>query len=136
MAFTGNGATLVLTTTGSIGRVISIPAFEEEIDAVEDNDLGTTGHDEYIPGDLTHHNEMEIPVVMTTDAPAALGVPETGTITYPLLPGQATAAKLAGTGFLVKRASGAMENNTRAEASYAWRFDGKTGPAYTAAVAS
>lgn len=136
MAFTGNGTTLTLTVTTSIGRITSVGSFEEELADVEDNDIATDGHNEYIPGDLIDHSEVEFPVVFDPDNVEALGVVETGTITFPLLAGQATAAKLAGTGYLKKRSFSGLENNQRVEGAYAWRFDGKTGPAYTPSVAS
>ena len=136
MSFTGNSTTLTLATTGSLGRITSVGGFEEELPEIEDNDLSSDGHMEYIFGDLIDHGEVEFPVVFDPDNMEALGVVETGTITFPLLPGQATAAKLAGTGALKKRSFGSLENNVRAEGAYVWKFDGKTGPAYTPSVAS
>jgi hypothetical protein len=134
MSFTGNGTTLTLSTTTSIGRILSVGGFDEELPDVEDNDLSTSGHNEYIPGDLIDHGEVEFPVVFDPDNMESLGVVETGTITFPLQTGDTVAAKIAGTGYLKKRSMGSLENNQRAEGSYTWRFDGKTGPAYTPAT--
>jgi len=128
----GTGATFALSTSTDVGRIASTGGFDENIASISDDDLATVGHNRYCPGGKIEHSPLELAVVFDPDNVKALGVVETGTLTFPPAEGQANGAVLAGSGFLMKRAFDGLENNTRIEGSYEFQFDGDIGPLYTA----
>ena len=137
MAYTGNTATLTLSTTAVIGRINSMTWPEITMGSIDDSDLSTTVNMESIPEDLADPGEFTATLVVDdpTEIPQVLGVVETATITLPLLSGESTAGKITGTGFLTSAGGGSIENNTRFESSITFKFDGKTGPTATAGSA-
>jgi hypothetical protein len=133
MADTGNGATLALSVTGSVGNIRNIGEIAEELGKLEDSHLATTDKKTYIPDDLAEPGEVEFEVEF--DANISLpstGVVETCTITYPVKPTGATAASHVGTGFLTRVPTPQLANGQIQVARMRFAFDGKTGPAFTA----
>ena len=132
MADTGNGATLALSVTGSVGNIRNIGEIAEELGKLEDSHLGTVDRKTYIPDDLSEPGEVEFEVEF--DAAISLptvGVVETCTITYPVKPGGATAASHAGTGFLTRVTSRQLANGQIHVSRMRFAFNGITGRAFT-----
>lgn len=126
-AFTGNGTTITGAGLNSwAGRVVSIGEFRESVDSVENNDLATSGHDQYIVGDLTHHTTIPVTIVFNTNTVIAIGS-TVGTISINFPNG----GTVAGTGFIKERSMGGIANNERIEGEFLIQFDGDTGPAWT-----
>ena len=127
----GNGTTLGFSA-GGVGTVVSIEPEEESIVAVPDDSLATTTSHQVLPGKLTTIGEMSGVSVFNPDDVPALKTVVTATLTYPPRTGQTVGAVRAGTGFLTKRKTTAIENDTRVLLEWSFQFDGKTGPSYTA----
>ena len=140
MCISGNGATFDLDgDTAVMARIISIGEYKETVEEIEDNDLNSNIA-QYCPGDLIDRSTLDIVVVFdpteftdSTGSPNPLvpGKVQTGTLTFPLETQGNTAAKIAGTGFLMEVGFDGLENNTRTEGTWVWRWDGKTGPTWT-----
>ncbi len=129
MCVTGNGATITLASTGTVGRIIRIGEWSEELDDIEDASLDQDvgDHMQYCPGTTINHDEVPIDVVFDPDALLELGVEELITITYPVPVGGSTGATRSGLGWLKKRTNAAAENNARMEGGYSLRFKGGSG---------
>lgn len=122
---TGNGTTITGAGIGGYtGKVMTMSGFNETLDSVEANDLSTTEHDNFLPGDLIHHSEITMTVVFDPLDQPTLGTVGTITITFP------NSNTLAGTGFATGTGFDTIANNTRIEGTVVVRFDGDTGPAY------
>lgn len=132
---TGNGWTLTLATTGAIGNIISMTGFDQVLPEVDDSHLGTADVAENMPGDLEDPGEFEVEVEFDTseDQPSR-GVVETITVTSKLRTGESTAAKWAGTGYIKSVKTPDAKNNERSIYKVKIRWDGKTGPTYTASA--
>ena len=125
-ALTGNGTTITGAGLNSwAGRVISIGEFRESVDSIENNDLATTGYDQFIPGDLTHHTTIPVTIVFDTTDIIPIGS-TVGTITITFT----NSDTLSGTGFIKERSMGGIANNERIEGEFLIQFDGDTGPAW------
>lgn len=124
-AFTGNGTTVTGAGLGGwTGKVISIGEWSESVDEIDVNYLGTSGHDNHIPGDLTHHSQVSMVVQFDPEDTPTLGTVGTITVTY------ADGATCAGTGFVTGFGWSNIANNERIEGTLTFRWDGDTGPAY------
>ena len=134
---TGNTATFVLDTTGAVGEIQSMTLPEWLLEDIDDSHLGTTGFTTYCPADLTDPGEVTLIIIFDSlvQVPAN-GVIETGTLTFPLAPGQSTAASLAGSGYIRRYQLPGLANNELNVAELNFRYDGKTGPTFTPAVAT
>jgi hypothetical protein len=113
-----------------------IGAVEQAIEKVEETDLANTATKSYLPGDVPDPGEFECEYAFdaTMDHPVLL-TQGTITITAPLATGQATAANLAGTGFIMSRtAFPECATNGLQIGKIKCRFDGKTDPVLTVAV--
>jgi len=135
---TVHGFSITLGTQGGTYDLTNVGNFSSTREAVKATHHGTTGFHEYIPADLTDSDEIEVTYQFNgTQSPLVnSAVAETITFTCPLQTGESTAAKVAGTGFITKcgingGAAGAAEMAT---ATLTIRFDGYTGPAFTAAT--
>ena len=133
---TGNGTTFSLSTTTFTADVISIDGNEPTIEALDKSHLGTTGNMSKCPGDLIDQGSVTIEFFFDPDEIPAIGVVETGTITFPVPAGKATGAILAGTGFITSFKWGPAENNTLMRGTLTFEYDGETGPAWTASAGS
>ena len=136
---TGHGATVTFGTSAWAGKLVDIPTnLALTRPPVDITVLGTTGEREYMPGDLNDIGPVTLNVAFeaVTGLPATTTASETITITWPLAPGGggATAANLAGTGFISGVTYPAMQTNTMQQGQITIQFDGFTGPSWTAEV--
>lgn len=130
---TGQGATLTLSSTGSVGvvRGLQLPSWTlEKIDA---STLGATGFMKYISGDLTDPGEIEAEVIFdATVAMPTAGTVETVTVQFPIgTTGNTTNATLAGTGFITVTQMPSLAINELMTLNITVAYDGDTGPAFT-----
>lgn len=138
MANTGNGATLVGSTTTTAFSITNIGLGSQEIEALEVSDLSSEDFKEYISGDLAETNELTMTVQwdMTQALPPKGGAGETWTYTAPFSRGAdtttATAATLVGTGFVTSIEFPENSNDEIQEGTITIKLDGQTGPTFTA----
>jgi len=134
MADTGNGATLTLSSTGSVGDIRQMTLPEFVLEKIEDSHLGTTNFKTYIPSDLEDPGEFTAEIIFDSgSAVPARGTVETATVTFPIANTSNTnAATLAGTGFLTTYKIPDLANGELQVASLTFAFDGQTEPAFTA----
>ena len=133
---TGHGATLTFGTTSGTFKLRGIPTnLKSSLPVVNISHMGTTTDQEVMPGDLVEHDEVECEILF--EAVAGLPAPgtvETITITFPLqATGASVAASIAGTGFLTSRTFPPLQSNTEMVGRITFKFNGDTGPAFTAA---
>jgi hypothetical protein len=134
----GDGTTFVLTGTGTptVGRIVSIGGFSESIADIDDTDLSTTGHRPFCPATVIDHDRMELTVVFNPDENVAANDQDLGVLmTNAVLTfndTHVTPATLSGTGYIGERSFSGIETGARVQGTYGWRWDGTTGPAYTA----
>ena len=136
MKDTGHGATIAFGTSGFTAKWRKIGAVEHAGEKVDSTTLDASGFKTFLPGDILDPGEVELEIAFDSegDQPTALEA-ETITITFPLAPGQATPATLAGTGFTMSfTASPEMSTNTLQVGKLKVAFDGETGPAWTPAA--
>lgn len=138
MADTGNGTTMTFGTSGYSLAFTEIDAGEATREPIEDTKLSTTGNMEFIPGDL--EDSGEISGVYQWDQsygtfPATTSAPETITITYPLKSGESTNATLAGSGMVTRIKRPVSRNGELMMGEITVKWDGKTGPTFTAGSA-
>ena len=133
MADTGAGATLALTTTGSIGTIKSIKMNEITIDDLETSDLSSTSWKTFIATDLADPGELTADIYFDGDASVpSLGVSETVTLTLPKVVATNTAATYAGTGYVKSYKLPDFDIGELQMATITVKFDGLTPPAWTA----
>lgn len=133
MADTGNTATFALGTTSFSVSIERINGGEKTLESIEDSHLGTTGNKTFFPSDLIDDGEIQCEFQYASDvSEPTLGVVETGTLTWPTLAGDAAGATLAGTGFLTNFRRPTLENGQKQMGSFTFKWDGKTGPTFTA----
>ena len=135
MADTGNGTTLSFGTSGFTANIYSISGATFDREALETTHLGTTAFKEYIADDLVEPGEFEIEFEWNqsfSTFPPISGAAETITVTYPLKSGELTNATLAGTGFLTSSTGPNVANGEIMRGTATIKFDGNTGPTYTA----
>lgn len=134
MADVGNGATLTLSAYTTALVISSITPGGQSIEPLDVSHLGSTGDKEYIPGELKETPEGSAEVLFNSGK----GLPPVGsthtiTVTFPVHPGETTTAKtLAGTGFITAIEYPELVSDTVQRATISWKFDGGTGPTYTA----
>ena len=135
MALTGNGTTIAFGTSGFTANIYSIGGSTQTREALETTYLGTSGFKEFIPDSLVDGGETEIEFEWNpsfSTFPPISAAAETITITFPLASGQITNATLAGTGFLTAATSGTATNGEIMRGTATIKWDGNTGPTYTA----
>lgn len=131
----GNSATITFATSGFTGKITKINGSEFSREALPDDDLSTTENKTFVPAVLAEAGEFEIEFYFDPDVrPDHTAPAETITITFPLPSGKTTAANVAGTGFITKVSSADLENNALMIGKATIRWDGKTGPAWTAST--
>lgn len=134
MADTGHGATLTFGTTGFTLNRRMIGGSEFELPDVNKSHLGTTGFEEYMPGDLEEPGEFEAECEFTPGAAGSIparGTVETITQTYPIATGQSAGGTLAGTGYIKKVGTPELRTNTLMVVKVTVKWDGVTGPTFT-----
>lgn len=132
-AWTGNGAAVALTTQSVVFQIISIDGFGEMLPDVDNSDLGTSGHQAFMPGDLLEHDELVFNVIFDPDwiddtggDDLDAGETDVLTLTLPIAYGSAntTNATLSGQGWVKGWTVGEIANNQRIEGTLVWRFEG------------
>jgi hypothetical protein len=135
---TGHGATVTFGTTSWSGKLMGIPTnLSFTRPRVETTYLGTSTNRTYMPGDLNELGEITLDVMFESAVglPAIGTVAETITITFPLPGGgAATAANIAGTGFITATSFPPLQTGALQQGSITFTFDGGTGPTFTAAA--
>ena len=133
---TGHGATITFGTQGGTWRCTRIAGHTEDRPDIDATYLATTSYKEYVPGDLLEPGEFVIDFQFqgTQGCPARSAVAETVTITHPLAYGGATAATVAGTAYVKSVKFPDMSTNELQMAQATVKWDGYTGPTYTAAT--
>lgn len=131
MADTGHGASITFSGGFSATcRMLKSPQFE--LPAVDDTHLGITGSFmTSIPGDLQNIGEIEMEFQFNPNSQPTFTV-QTITLRFPVPSGQTNGATLAGTGFLTKWGDVELKTNELMVAKGSIKFDGKTGPTWTA----
>ncbi len=134
---TGHGASITFGTTSWSGSVIGIPTNLQRMrQRVETTHLGSGTTRTYMPGDADELGEITLDVrfATATGLPATGAAPETITITFPLAPGGggATAANIAGTGFITMTQFPPLQTGVLQQGQITFSFDGGTGPTFTA----
>lgn len=135
MAITGNSATISLGTSGFTASFTELGGSEQTREALEVSHLGTTTFKEYDPDDLVEPGEVAGMFHWNPNFgtfPPITGAAETITISYPLPSGASTPGTLSGTGFLTRSKGGDLKNGEISIGELTIKWDGKTGPAYTA----
>ena len=138
MADTGNGATLTLATTGSVGTIRSMTLPEFVVEKIETSHLATTSFKTYRSADLSEPGEITAEILFNADTGSvpSRGVAETVTVTWPIhTSGNTTNATLAGTGFITSFKTPDMTNGELQIANITIAYDGETDPAFTAEAA-
>jgi hypothetical protein len=134
---TGHGFSITFATTSFTGKLRGVPTnLAKTIPVVNISHAATSGQQETMPGDLEELGEVEVDVLFeaVTGLPTAGGTVETITITFPLQASGATvAANIAGTGFIMGITFPPFQTNQEMVAKIRFKYDGATGPTYTAA---
>lgn len=139
---TGNGATMTLAIfngTASITASLDLMEITPSaitVEKIEASTLATSGHKEYLPGDLSDSADNTATFKWMTDGvkptlPSGAG---TFTITMPARTGETTPATITGTGFLTSITPPPLSNGTLQIGTLAWAWDGDTGPSITASA--
>lgn len=137
-AFKQQGAGVVFGSSGGTWEFTNIGRYSEPIPVLDDTHLGTTNRRTKIPGQL---KDPQMLTVQLHNSPTAtlpvIGLVQTITINGPL-GAFATAENWAGTGFVVDIRTPEFASDTEAIQIIEMdiQFDGKTGPARTAATTS
>ena len=134
-ADTGNGTTIVFSSTGFTALFTEIAAGDQTLDMLEDHHLNTTsGKKTKMPSDLTDEGELTGTYYWDQSFGTfpSCGTTETCTETFPLKSGESTNATLAGTGAITKRGGPTSQNGTLMTGTLTFTWDAKTGPTYTA----
>lgn len=139
---TGNGATLTLALFDAAGDAISPTVELRSIDAGETSsppiNADTLGDskEQSLPGDVAQFAECSATFkwLSEEEAPALPTVAGTFTITWPQRAGETAAQTQSGTGVLTRFKPPSFENGELQEGELSWKWDGDTGPAFTAAT--
>lgn len=147
---TGNGATVTLANQTLIVIPRKITLGSRKIGTIDVTDLSRTkgAAQLLIPGDISEYDSITIEGSFDTEedfpklgdvsdtVSAIAGDGDLITITLPLHPTQATAAKITGSGFFTELPLPDLENEAEMVGVMTWQFNGVTGPTYTKAVPS
>jgi|DEB0MinimDraft_3_1074331.scaffolds.fasta_scaffold61550_2 hypothetical protein len=136
MADTGNGGTLTLSSTGSVGSVRSLNLGEHSLPSIDSSHLGTTNWISSIPGDLADPGEVQIEAIFDQDTAGipSLGTVEDITITFPIVnAANGTNATYTASGFLTNASLPELVNNELMMMTLTFKLDGVgTEPTFTA----
>lgn len=134
---TGIGATLSFSgdISYSAFRVQSMGGLSEYVDELDDTGLDSIGYYESCPDDLLKVDAFDVTVYADFSKRISEQIGKLGTITLtlPLQPGQVSAARYIGTGFIMRNDSPELSAGTRLTNTISVKFDGKTGPTFTPA---
>ena len=101
----GTGATVTFGTSSRTFNIVSVGHDDIGRESIETTHRGTTSARSFIPGDLYDPGGLELEIQLdpnldTTNIPPFDQAAETITVTQPVQSGDATAGKIAGTGFV------------------------------------
>jgi hypothetical protein len=136
MAVKQQGATFVFATDAGSWKFVNIGRYSAPIPVIDDSDLSTVGERTKLPGDL---GDPQMMTLVLQNIPSATlptkGLVQTGTLTGTKVTALGTAENWAGTGFIVdiRTPEYASDTENIQTIEVDWQFDGKTGPARTAA---
>ena len=131
MSKTGNLAFITFSASGWTGRIRSIEGFVENGVVLDNDDLSSTGHMKYCPGDLIGHDAIPVEIYFDQANPPPLQQTiETITITFPLH-GAVNPSILSGTAWHSQRTGPQLLNNQLLIGGFSIKYDGETGPAYS-----
>jgi hypothetical protein len=140
MADTGFTATVGFSSTSTPFDVVSIDSLPWwAVEALEVTPLNqATVFNKYMAGDTQDPGEVTFTFnYNATQSVPSRGSTETITITFPKhTSGAGTRATLVGTGFIQSVAFPALQRNQVQTAQLTFKFDGSTGPTYTAETTS
>ena len=132
---TGNGATFGLTTqtAATALKIEKIDIGEISLDMLDVSVLATSTMQDRICSDLQKPGDIVLECVSNHAATAITisGLVDTATITFPIAPGQTTAATLAMSGYVTKIKRTTLQNGQVMKDTYTFSPDGDTGPTYT-----
>ena len=144
-ADTGAGATVTFSGTSFAAKIKNAQLPQWMIDDLEKSTLDTTGYKEYVPSDLVEPGEVQITALFPTSftiPTVAATVTETCTITFPLrkvastttTSNETTAANIAGSGYFKSFNFPNLQLGTLQECTFIFKYDGVTGPTFTASA--
>lgn len=140
MADTGFTATVSFSSTSTAFDIVSIDSLPEwALDALETTPLNQSAQFQtYMAGDTSDPGAVSFTLnYNATQAIPARGTTETITVTFPKhTAGAGTRATLVGTGFIQSVALPSLQRNQIQQASITFKFNGGTGPTYTAETTS
>lgn len=130
---TGHSATVTFTTSSYSLAARSIQLHAEDAPQVDATHLGTTGTRAYIPADLAELGDLTVEFLFDTDdGMPTIGVSEQVTVTFKLLPGEDTAATLAGNASIRNNQWPTLETNEMMVGSIVIQWEAQ--PTFTPAV--
>lgn len=94
VADVGTGSTLTFGTTSYTTQILSVSYSGAEVAVVDTSHFGTTGHRDYIFGDLKEGGELSVSINYGPDEPVPLGTQETVTLTFPIPTGGSSGATM------------------------------------------
>lgn len=132
---TGHGASVTFGTSSLSFNWTGIDMGESTLPDVDKSHLGTSGSREFMPGDLVDEGETVISFQWDAEASyPAEGTVETVTVTFPQESGQTAAATYAGTGYIKRVRRPNLQTDQLQTGELTVRWDGGTGPTWTAAT--
>lgn len=134
---TGLGATIAFTGGVTImGRVRSIGGLHASVESLDDTALSSSGFHESVPDDLAQTDPITVDGYWdaTVNLLSAIGTVCTITITGALQSGQSAPCTIVGTGYIADVQLPEHAPGTRLTAAIQVKYDGKTGPTFTAAT--
>lgn len=135
MADTGNGASVAFDTLETNFAVRNIDPGESTVEPIDASLLSSTGHKEYVFGDLAETPDISFEVVFNaTDTLPEAGDKDTITVTFPQASGESAPATFSGTGAFTSVPLPVMENDNLMTMTLTFKMDGGTGPTYTPAT--
>jgi hypothetical protein len=134
MALLATGSTLAFGTTGESFQITNVDLSGFAVEEIDVTHMGTTTYREFIQGDLTMPPELSVEFILDPDVQPPIGsAAQTVTLTFKTPSGATTPANLAGTGF-VREWSATGANEEHLTGSMVIKFDGQTGPTWTAST--
>lgn len=133
---TGTGATLTLGGSAFVANIVSITGVEITRESIDTTNLGVSGdYMTSIPADLLELGELEVTFNWddTAGGPDPTGAAASAVLTWPQ-GANTTAANLTGTAFVTSVKYPDFEVNGLQVGVAKLKYDGATGPTYTAAT--
>ena len=133
-SISGTGATLTLGGSAFVANIKTINGVEITREALDDTTLATSGDFmTSVAAELSELGEVEVTFLFSDEVgmPDITAAAASAVLTWPQ-GSLTTAANLTGTAFATSVKYPDLANNTLQEATAKLKFDGKTGPTFTA----